>query len=155
MKKYLAIIVLQFLMLGCAVNPENLGVSSLNQSFTLEEKIEHKGRGIESLSKGTYVSNYEDSEGVYFKGPDKCVLITGVNGEIFVKANGGLWYPKENSSKKPKIFAYIERENNNVASEQGILIKKLAENDIGKISFGKEISDLEFLSKIKVIVNKI
>ena len=155
MKKHLGIIFVQLLLFGCAVNPENLKVSSLNQSFMLEEKIENKGRGIESLSRGVYIAAYEDSEGVYYKGPENCVLITGVNGQIFVKADGGLWYPKENSSKKPKIFAYIEKENNSSDTRQGVLIKKLIENDIGNISFGKEISDSEFISKIKIIKTEI
>jgi hypothetical protein len=158
MKGFITTITLLFLV-GCAtgIDPKSLAKSNSQSKFILQSDIEYSTKismlesGTEALKKGEYVATYEDKNGIFFLGPKKCVVIKGANGLVRVNANGGLWYPKNNVKMKPKIFAFIERENNPRVDESGALINALIEQDYGRVSFGKGISDKAFLDNVDII----
>ena len=152
-----AVIVSLLLLTSCAtgIDPKNLTPASRLEGFILNERIEHHGKTRlievkEGLKKGEYKAEFEDKEGVYYRGPGKCVTFDASTG-YKADSEGGLWLPKPGVEIKPRVYAYILAENNPTSIKDGLLIKGLIENDYGRISFGADINDSNFIGKIKII----
>jgi len=113
---------------GCAttsgVNPDSLSKPSKLTEFTLDEDISElmvvtnalgsKTERISGLTKGLYVSIYEDDNGVFYKGPDNCVIQN--------KISGGIYLPKSNSVEKPAFWFYNRGLPESERAKAGIIV---------------------------------
>lgn len=58
--------------------------------------------GITGLVGGEYKAEYEDSSGVFYKGPERCVIIP------YGRPYGGLYVPYSGNNKDYKIYYYVK-----------------------------------------------
>jgi len=97
---------------GCAstsgIHPDSLSKPVQVTEFTLGEDIAEEmiitnalgstSKRLSGLTKGRYVSKFEDVNGVFYEGPNNCV--------IQMKISGGIYLPKNNSVEKPAFWFY-------------------------------------------------
>jgi len=160
---------------GCT-SMSSLTKPEQEQYFVLEKdytRVQTRGllnyKWVEGLRAGTYVLVGEDGDGMYFLGQGDCVILlsqeradkylqTGEitpfdlrNKEQLTMAGGvgGLWLPKAQVNKEPKLFYQIRNTSDgSVGGITGMTIVSLTEKVFGYVPYGEE---KEFLSKIRLI----
>lgn len=171
MKKIIAPLLFCWICFGCAVNPVDLKPAEDTTIYVLSETSTvtvTRGIGfqwVEGLRAGNYHAEYEDANGVFYRGPKDCViLLVGeladeflnsgklptndekiAKQELFSGQEGGIWMPKEGVNKEPRFYHYFEP-NPTIAQGYGALVMGLIEMDRGKINFGPVVTDENILS---------
>ncbi len=153
-----AIVALSCLVLaGCAGSairkPGELTPVELDMEIVLEEGFEYeekRGIGVlwrEGLTAGTYRPVFEDEQGVYYGGPEDCV-IQFMEKTSMGPYDGGIWLPKEGVDESPHIFLYWA-DNLRDEQDRGLLIDWLVQRDVGKLSTMVGITDPAILELLK------
>lgn len=110
------------LMTGCGVNPKNLRKPIEQSSIELKEPMVFllsacpicgETKIATGLISGKYTSEFEDDDGVYYRGPSFCKIQS--LGYYF---EGGIWISKSsNADPKFKIYRYMK----SIVSPKGAL----------------------------------
>ena len=157
MSRYLFTALLLLSLVGCAtgIDPKTLRPVSLAKSFEVPTLVTfHKKRGLgfdteEGLMPGTYTAELEDTDGIYYRGPEDCVYFKHEGLKQRIMGNGGIWIPKSAAkASSMRVYAYIERKNNPGDPKAGVLINALIDNDIGRINFSPAIEDQAFIQTV-------
>ena len=146
----LAVIVFSCLALaacaGSAIRkPGELTPVEMDLEIVLEEGFEYeekRGIGVlwrEGLEAGTYRPMFEDEQGVYYGGPEKCVM-QFMEKTSMGPYDGGIWIPKEGVEESPHIFFYFA-DNLHDSQYRGLLIDWLVHLEVGKLSSMVGITD--------------
>jgi hypothetical protein len=96
---------------------ESIPVSTRTEVITLETTLTFPftpaawpvGAG---LAAGEYRAERENAEGIFYRGPNRSVLVRGLEGKTSEKKYalmvGGFWMPKGQSDPKPKLYFFVE-----------------------------------------------
>lgn len=98
-----------FLLFGCATSPERYQPSTLKQQLALANDSTYQVKspfGVVwtiGLHPGLYKPELEGEGGVFFRGPERCVIFqpgdnsvpTTTVGGVFPNREGGIWIPND------------------------------------------------------------
>ncbi|WP_445354559.1 hypothetical protein ACJJI5_15595 [Microbulbifer sp. EKSA008] len=134
MRNLYAFLILMFLT-GCATNPNSLDVPTQITCIQVPSGVEgFDKRGWEqvefrtTLQPGPYISEREDSQGIYYRAPQGGVFV-GRDDMLhkpssiltYMTWDGGIWIPK-NVNEKPRIYNYFSTSSAEVKEvEKGVL----------------------------------
>jgi len=113
---------------GCAttsgIHHDSLSKPANVTEFTLENDVSEKmtitnafgstSKRLSGLTKGRYVSKFEDENGVFYEGPKNCV--------IQMKISGGIYLPKKNSVEKPAFWFYNRGMPESERTKAGVIV---------------------------------
>ena len=153
-----AIIVISCLALaGCAGSaprkPGELTPVETHLEIVLEEGFEYeekRGIGVlwrEGLEAGSYTAMFQDEQGTYYGGPEKCVM-QYMEETSMGPYDGGIWMPNEGVEESPHIWFYYA-DNLRESQDRGLLIDWLIQRDVGKLSSMVGITDPDILKLLK------
>lgn len=109
-------------------NPDKMLQSERNECIILENDLvilDKRGIGFlweDYISAGTYKSVYEDKKGIFFAGTGRPIAQTMLSGKksnnntdiVRMFEKGGIWIPKDKSSK-PRLYTIFEANPSNNA----------------------------------------
>ncbi len=155
--KFAVVVFSCFVLAGCAGSairkPGELTPVEMNMEIVLEEGFEYeekRGIGVlwrEGLTAGTYRPMLRDEQGVYYGGPEKCV-IQFMEKTSMGPYDGGIWIPDEGVDESPQIFFYFA-DNLRDSQDRGVLIDWLVQRDVGKLSTMIGLTDPEILALLE------
>jgi len=161
MFKHLIYIFVFILLAGCAttsgVNPDSLTKPKHVTEFVLKEDVTavmiitngfgSKSERLSGLTKGRYVSKYEDEKGIFYEGPVNCL--------IQHKSSGGLYLPKKGTDEKPAFWVYIKGLPESERTKAGLIVAIGDSWEEGRVKkdWWTTVSDV-LLSAIKVNESK-
>lgn len=136
---------------GCTTSPR---VSDLKKIESAEATLvielaqgvsysERRGIGVLwtlGLTAGRYVPEYEDDDGVFYRGPSKCVTQSAPQ---VMKYEGGVWLSK--SGKPPRLYYYFDYDKEAVG-KAGLLVSAIVASGKGKLEYFAPINDPAFIS---------
>ncbi|NVJ48969.1 MAG: hypothetical protein HWE13_12880 [Gammaproteobacteria bacterium] len=142
----LAILVVS--LAGCATgyNPESFAKPDTVTSFTLVEPITYKqekllGTIYFTLKAGTYTAELQNKKGVFYRGPEDCLVVNNDIAGQQHELEGGVFVPFAGSNDKPRAYNYIEDIYNQMNKNNGVLIDALIARDMGRIVIHNKIEE--------------
>ena len=161
MFKNLVYFLIVALLTGCAstsgVHPDSLTKPVKSTDFTLNEDIADvmiitnafgsKSEALSGLKKGRYISKYEDEKGIYYEGPENCL--------IQHKASGGIYIPKKGVNEKPAFWVYIKGLPDSERAKLGLIVAIGDSWEAGRVKkdWWTTVSDV-LLNEIKISDSK-
>src|SRR5690242_9329168 len=95
------------------ISPEQLkkptGVSPITIQSDFTYPLSTGSNNKLGLRAGSYIPEYEDNSGIFYRGPAKCVInqINIKPPNVAIYEEGGLWIPKASQAATPRIYHYL------------------------------------------------
>lgn len=151
------------LLSACATSPDTYQRSTLRQQILISyDALYEEKRGAFGtiwtigLHPGTYTPELEGEGGVFFRGPERCVVHqpgdktspTVSAAGVFSNREGGIWIP---SSKvmAPRVYFYEDYDYETASKGGGPVIVGILAFEKGKITRLQPSTDPEFLKALE------
>lgn len=162
MKRLTLLLPLLLLVTACATgfDPNTLSKPSVKSKLVLKEDVHYdikKMLGVISytLKAGDYVAEYQNKQGIFYRGPKDSIIENNQISQMVVELDGGIFVPFKMDKNTPRLYSYIEDIYNQLEKDNGILINALIERDMGRIVIHDKLKEPAVIELLEsAIANK-
>ncbi len=145
---------------GCASTghlEKNLVPFTSTNYILIDKEITYEeGRGLgsamlwkEGLKPGKYTAEFANELGIFYRGPENCVIQymgTGLMGPY----SGGIWIPKDRVANQPRLYYYFSPNRGQAFVAGGLILMAILEAGKGELTFMPPIKHQHFLDSIQI-----